>query len=115
MREGCQGFAEPNLSTLLYKSKSLRTEDLKYRTNVKVFFNNGIIPDKGGKEVSYLTVLTPYIHDRNHFLNIMGKKNEIKNPVNIAVNHVPCNRGAARSSKGDYRTASAIPQPEGSF
>jgi len=24
MQEGCQGFAEPNLSTLLYKSKSLR-------------------------------------------------------------------------------------------
>jgi len=22
MREGCQGFAEPNLSTLLYKSKN---------------------------------------------------------------------------------------------
>jgi len=37
MRAGCQGFTEPNLSTLLYKSKSLRQEDLKYATNVKVF------------------------------------------------------------------------------
>jgi len=37
MQEGCQGFKEPNLSTLLYKSKNLRKEDLKYEANVMLF------------------------------------------------------------------------------
>jgi hypothetical protein len=39
MQEGCQGFAEPNLSTLLYKSRSPGTGDLNYGANVVVFLN----------------------------------------------------------------------------
>jgi len=35
--EGCQGFVEPNLSTLLYKSKTSlnKGENLKYGTKIR--------------------------------------------------------------------------------